>query len=514
MSRAERRCRAVSRAAHGFVAACLAGAVPVAWAQSVRVTPTLDGQVLWTSNVGLQPGPAAESDFVTTITPGFSIDYNGPRGFLRGNVSAPITIYAKDQDRNQIVPVVDLAGRGEVVKDFFFVEAQASVSQTYFSPFGPRPAGLENVTDNRYTAQSYRVSPYIEGRPTGLIRYLVRDDNHWTRLSDTPVAADDLYTNRFSALIEREPTPFGWSSDFVRNEYWVGGTSTQRLMIARVRGTWRPDPQWQFFVSAGYEDNQFTLSETKGETYGAGFSWRPTERMALDASYEHRFFGASYNVQFSNRTPMTFWSVQASRNISSYPEQLASLPEGTFLPGVLNILLTNRIPDIDQRIAFIRQFLVERGLPVFLTGPLDLYNQQVYLLELASATVGLIGVRNSVFVTAFRSRSEPLSGQGETLPPLLSAQNNNTQTGGGVTWAYQLSSVSTITASANYSHTTANPPFEESTDATSVSLNWTRTISPRTNVHAGARWQRSNASRDVNDFSETAVFAGFRYRFW
>jgi uncharacterized protein (PEP-CTERM system associated) len=511
MPRAEGARRAL--VARWFAAGVGAFACSVTIAQTLRLTPTLDGQVLYTNNVGLQPGPSAESDFVTTITPGLNIDYSGPRGFLRGSIATPITIYARDEDRSQITPVASLAGRGDIVKDRFFVEGLASVSQTYFSPFGARPIGIENQTENRYTAQTYQLSPVLQGNPTSLISYSIRDDNTWTVLSSTPVATDDVYTNRLFATINRQPTPLGWGADFQRTQYWFSGESAQRLMLTRARGVWQPDPQLRLFVTGGYEDNQFQLTESRGPTYGGGFSYRPTERTSLDVSYEHRFFGPSYNATFTHRTPMTYWSAQASRNISSYPEQLGQLPAGAFLPGILNALLVNRIPGEAERIAFIRQFLIDRGLPIFLSEPLSLYNQQIFLLEYAYASVGLIGVRNSVFASVYRSRTEPISGQGEALPPILSAQNNNTQTGVGISWAYQMSSATSLNASANYGHSEANPPFTQETDTTSVQLNLTRTLSPRTNVHAGARWQKSKSNENFNDFREAAVFAGFHYSF-
>src|SRR5256885_8084943 len=34
---------------------------------------------------------------------------------------------------------------------------------------------------------------------------------------------------------------------------------------------------------------------------------------------EHRFFGPSYNVAVENRTPLSVWSLTASRTITTYP---------------------------------------------------------------------------------------------------------------------------------------------------------------------------------------------------
>jgi uncharacterized protein (PEP-CTERM system associated) len=485
-----------------------------AHAQRLQVTPSIDLRVLWSDNIDLQPDQFKQSDFVTTITPGVSFSYNAPRASLVGTVTVPIILYARSEDRGEVLPTATITGNVELVRNFFFVDAEANVTQTYFSPFGSRPAGLENRTANRYTSQSYSVSPYIKGEPTSLISYEVRNDNRWTTASDTDVDAGDIYTNSLNATIDRRPTPFGWGADFNRVYYeFDGAGGDQTTMLGRLRGIWRPSPQLELFVSAGYEYNEFPLTETKGATYGGGVRWRPTDRTTLDASYERRFFGPSYDVVFDHRTPRTVWTARASRNISSYPELIADVPAGVFVPLLLNSILTNRIPDAADRAAFIRDFMNDRGLPFFLPEPLKLYNQQTYLYEYAFGSFGILGVRNSVFFSTFYSETKPLFGRGEIVPPLLEARNDIEQIGAGVSWSYTLSSASSITASLSYDVSRSQEPFDQKTKRTLFDLNWNRTISPKTNVYAGARWQHSDSEEGLLDYTETAVFAGFNYRF-
>ena len=91
----------------------------------------------------------------------------------------------------------------ELYPRLFFIDGAVQVSQEYLSPFGPRPQNLVNATDNRYTAQSYRVSPFIRGETGTRLAYELRNNNTWTKgnIADTSTSSgastttDDAYTN-------------------------------------------------------------------------------------------------------------------------------------------------------------------------------------------------------------------------------------------------------------------------------------------------------------------------------
>jgi uncharacterized protein (PEP-CTERM system associated) len=478
------------------------------------ITPTLSADLTWTNNVDLLPKDERKGDLVLTVTPGLRVDYKAPRAELQGYVSVPILLYARTgAENNEVQPQVNLLGRTEVVEDFFFVEAAASVQQTYYNPFGPTPPGLVNATDNRLTTSTYRVSPYIQGAPTSYIRYRLQNDNIWSNLGNSPIADNSVYVNHLFGSIDRDPTPLGWGVDIDRSEYWFQDRNrTQLLELVRLRGIYQPDPVWRFFVTGGYEHNRFTLTDYSGAIYGAGLQWRPDERTRLDAAWEQRFFGASYLFSFDHRAPLSAVNFSASRNITSYPQELASLPAGTFVPGVLNEILQSRISDPAERARYIAQFMDQRGLPIFLTDPIALYTEQIYLKESVSGTVGLLGARNSVFLNAFWLKTTPISGSGQDLPPDLGALENNTQAGVGVSWSYALTPTASLTTGANYLRTRANAPLEGLTNQWTARSVLTRTISPRTTAYAGVRYQHYVSDID-DDYDEAAVFIGISHSF-
>ncbi len=479
----------------------------------LALVPTISLEETLTDNVNLKPAATRRGDLVTQIIPGLQITENGARTKLNGTITVPILLYARTgSENNRAVPQINLLGKVEAIDRLLFVDGAVYVTQEYFTPFGSRSASLVNNPDNAYIAQNYRVSPYLKGVTPGGLSYELRDNNIWSNLSSTPISVNNSYTNEIVANLTRQPLPLGWALDYNRSDVKFKGQEPQITELGRSRVLYRADPAIELSASLGYEHNRYPFAEYNDFIYGAGARWRPTERTNVDATWEHRFFGSSYRLVFDHRTPLSIWTIDASRNVTSYPQVLAQIPAGGIVPLLLDFLFTSRIPDPVQRQQFVLAFMQDRGLPLVLTSPFNLYTQQIYLEERASATAGLIGVRNTLFVTGYRARVQPIIASGSSLPPIIELLNNNTQVGAGLVWTYNLTAVSTLAASVDYVHTTANPPLSGKTDQGSLRIVVTTPMSANTSVYAGARFQSLHS--DFSDSSrELAGYAGITHTF-
>ncbi|MCC7122594.1 MAG: TIGR03016 family PEP-CTERM system-associated outer membrane protein [Gammaproteobacteria bacterium] len=470
-------------------------------------------QLTYTNNIDLSPRETRESDFVVTLTPRVQVSYDAARASLNGWIAVPVNLAVRTgSDNNTVAPQANLNGNVEVVKDLFFVDAAANVSQTYYDPFGPQPPDFVNATANRYTSQSYRISPYLQGQSGSALRYSLRNDNIWTNLGGAPQGATNAYSNILTGVIDRDPTPVGWGADLRRAEYdFADQERSQRMQLARLRGAYRSS-LWQVTLSGGYESNKFTLTESEEVIYGIAFSWRPSNRTHLDAAWEHRFFGESYRVKFQHRGPRYVFDVGAYRDVSTYPEQVTQLAAGSFLPGVLNEILQSRIVDPAERAQFIANYIRDRGLPDVLASPISIYSQRIYLVENASAGFGVIGARNNLFFTAYHVKTQPITASGEALPGDPSSVNNSTQIGGAAAWTYALTPTASLSVSGHVGRTDANPPFEGRSDFWTLRLGITRPISAKTTTFAGARYQKFDSDIHTS-YTEAAVFVGASHSF-
>lgn len=503
------------------IAALCALASPGIHAQTWRIAPSVAIESTWTDNVDLLSSGQRRSDWVNQITPGFGFSENGAHTKLSGSVSLPMLVYARTSSNNYVAPEANVAGTLEAIDNFLFVDASANVSQRYLSPFGAQPNNLANATQNRYTAQSYSVSPYVKGVARDGVDYELRQKSSWTNANgiSTGAGANGSYTSEVTAHVAQGPRPGSWRVEYARSDMLfkgqqaLGGQDRETTQIGRAILGYRVDASTTLAASGGYEDNDFFSTRERGATYGAVVEWRPDGRTSLTARAEHRFFGASYDVSFDHHTPLTMWSFKATRNLTSYPQQLGTLPAGADVASLLDALFASRVQDPAQRQALVDEAIRQRGLPSSLTSALALYAQQITLAESQTGTFGILGARNSIFVTAYHSRNEPI-GESTTdvILPLLAQLTNNTQVGANAVWTHQLAPNLTLGVNGNWSRTTDNSAVGGSTRLYAVDATVSRMLTALTSLHAGLRYQDST-SDVATSYREFAVFVGLTHRF-
>ena len=485
------------------------------------IVPAVGLESMLTDNVNLAPSDQRRSDWVNQITPALTFSGSGAHTKLAGSVSAPMILYMRTSSRNYVAPEADIDGTLEAIDKFLFVDTSVRVSQQYLDPFGAQPNELASVTQNRYTAQAYTVSPYIKGKAPGGVDYELRQSDIWSNATgiSTGTGSNRSYTDGVTAHVAQAPRPGGWKLEYERSDIHftgqgtVSGQDRETTEVARVNVDYKPDPTLLASLIGGYEDNHFFDVRERGAVYGASAEWRPTDRMTVKARGEHRFFGAGYSLSFDNHTPHTVWSLLASRDISSYPQQLASLSGGGDVRAMLDSLLAPEVPDPTQRQALVDQTIRDRGLPLTLSGPLALYAQQVTLLESESASFGILGARNSIFLRAYRSRSQPVAGSLiDSLSTLLQRLIDNTQVGTSVTWTHQLAPSLRLGVDGGWLRTTANTGAGGATRLYTLGTTLSTPLSARTTLSGGLRYQDSTSSITTS-YREFAVFVGLDHRF-
>ena len=482
-------------------------------AQNWRVEPAFSAQETLTNNVNLVTSDSRRSDWVTQLTPSLRVTEKGARTSLVGSVSLPVLLYARTgSENNTAYPSADLLGDMALIENWLHVEGQLTISQQFFNPFGAQPLGLENATQNRYQSDTYRISPYMKGVTPGKVSYELRNNNVWTNVHNTPVTSDDFHYTQFKGNAVQTETAIGWQADFDVNDVVVNNGDTFRSRLVRFQPIYKVDPQLKLVATAGYEENHFPTDDSRNAIYGGAFEWHPTPRTNITGSLEHRFFGPGYQFSFDHRTPLSVWTVRISRNTSSYPQQLANLPAGADVSALLNGLFLTTIPDPALRQQAIDQFIRDRGLPSVLSSPQNIYSQQVFLQESQTASVGLLGTRNTVVLTIFNIRSQPISASGDALTLPVNFGDNSRQTGISLLWSHKLTAAVALDATIERFRTVANPPLEGTTNQTALRLAVSMPLSAKTTVFGGARYQTLSSDVATN-YNEAAAFIGLTHTF-
>jgi len=458
-----------------------------------------------------------QADFVTQMTPGFRIAEYGAHTSLTGSAYLPILVYARTGgDNNRVIPDVSLTGTAETLDKHLMLEGGIEAHRQFVTPLGARPTSLATNTLNEYSTTTYRVTPSFQGALGSQWRYDVRDANAWTNLQGEPTALNNSYDNEASASLTRDPTPLGGSLQYYHSRVQFKDSASPPLTteIARASLDWAPDPQLRLSASGGYENNSYSFATYSDAIYGVGVRWHPSDRTAADVAWEHRFFGSSWHIALDHRTPLTVWSFRSSRDVSTYPQQVATLASGGDVTSLLNSLFAARIPDPVARQQAIDNLIRQYGLPGNLSVPVQLYTEQARLVTDSRFVAGFLGARNNVYVTIYRDRNQQVV-QTTEAAGLLLPFNDVLQNGANVVWSSRLSPIMTLTGIVDYLRSTGkSESVTGRTDNGSASLTVSTPISGLTDFHYGIRYQVTKSNEGINiSGEEVAVFAGIVHRF-
>jgi uncharacterized protein (PEP-CTERM system associated) len=251
--------------------------------------------------------------------------------------------------------------------------------------------------------------------------------------------------------------------------------------------------------------------------YGAGFQWNPSDRTSMGGFWERRFFGSSFDWRLSHRLPNSAISASFTRGLQSYPQLALAIPAGTTVTQFLDAAFATRIPDPAERALAIEQFLARTGLPPTLAAPVNFYGTQITLQNAQNLTYVIIGVRNAITFSLFNVKSEAIAGTGEVLPPALQFGQNNTQTGVGVGYSYQLSGMTGLAASASYSRTRSNDTalLDVTSNNGNFGVNLNTRFGPKTSGSAGITYSlfKYDAGSSTPDTDTATVFVTVNHTF-
>jgi uncharacterized protein (PEP-CTERM system associated) len=470
----------------------------------------------------------ANDGSVTSLTGSVNFDGEGARLRIAGTLTATEIIYPGQTQNNSFAPTANVAGHLEAIERFFFVDAAANVSQTYISPFGPQPGNITTPTANRYTTETYSVSPYIKGNLGSNVSYQVRDDSAWTTSSsfgDSSLKAPGTYWNNFDASMNTEGGPGTLSLQYTRQYYDSGSdTGTYIVQVARAIASFAVDPQLEVSARGGYEMDHFPAvntfgNDTQGSFYGVGLHWRPTERTDLNGFWENHFYGSNYSWILTHRLPNVALSASFTRGLSSFPQIALAIPAGVTVAQFLDLAFTTRIPDPVQRAQAVAQFLAQTGLPPTLVSPLNFYATSLTLQNSALLSAVWVGALNSVAFSLFRTESQAVSGQGSGLPAAFQFAANSIQTGGGVGYSHRLSGLTNFIANASYTRTEPNTSDETLSNARTNNYNASVALStqfsPKTSGSIGISYFLFDTpgSSDIGRQSTTSVYASISHTF-
>ena len=487
-----------------------------AYAQKWSIDAGISSELSWTSNAELgQLG--GRDDTILDIRPNIRLRGEGGRLKFSGTAALSAITYANHTQPSRLEPEADLRAELEAIERLLFLEAGLRALQTSANPFGARPE-TGATSENSITTSQARFAPRIEGAAGDRLRYRLSSDNSWTHESGSTAATTGVpdsagYFGRHAVRIEQDPQPLGWRIEGERSETRYRDASQEPLVLdtARVTLNYGIGSEWTLGVHAGRERTSFVTEDGRRDLYGVDVRWRPSPRTLFSVLQEHRFFGSAWRAAFEHRTPQFALSMVSARALDTTPQSVFDLPATDNVAALIDAAFTTRYPDPIERARIVQDFIARQGLPPSTLQPISLRAQRLSLVTLHSATVTLIGTRNSVSLTGYKTRTEDAIDTGPFA--LGTAATNNDQYGAAIALSHRLSPTMSLIASADWSRIRALEAVggERSTQRTArVRLNVE--TGRKTTAYAGARY-RDLDSNTVESGREGAIFVGLDHRF-
>lgn len=484
-----------------------------AMAQRWFFEPSISARLTATSNSALGITTDAD-DLVLDVRPAFRVRGDSARLHVEGSLAVTSLTYTRDTQESGLLPEADLLARLVAVERFFFVEGAVRAFQTTVNPFGAAPGST--ATDNTATAALFRLSPYIDSE--------IRSGLHFRARSDNAVSTEDglafavaatagrsyYYYNTLS--LEQDPRPLGWRLEVERSESRYEGESLPLTVeLARASVSYTPYETLVVGLSGGAERDSFSPEVGTSAIYGAHVRWRPSERTVLAADGEHRFFGDSWHVLFDHRTPFLAWSIRAARDLDTTAQSLARLPPTDNVAGLLDAILTTRFPDPVERARQVQELIARQGLPASLAGPVAIVGPRLSISNTTSATVTLLGARNSLSFSIFRAKVNDALDEGPFATG--STATNNEQVGGAIAFTHRLTPTSSLAIGMDVSRIRGlDAASSDRTTQAGVRGLLSTQVGVRTHALFGAQY-RKLASNVVISGNELSAFVGLDHAF-
>lgn len=429
----------------------LGGSVSQVNAAEWDIQPRLMVSEAYTDNVrmggggigfsGLGGQSRGGSDFITQINPGVNITGRGRRYEANLDYTMNNLVYARNE-RFLMRHQLNSNGTAEIIKNHFFVDANAAVTQQNVSLLGPLALDNGNLTGNRRSTQRWSISPYARQRfknlAAGELRYIHNEMSSNVRNFSNNISDSAVFSlNSGSAF-----STLGWGVNLSHTEIdrkysgpRLGALKTIKMDRASGSLKYVVTSHFNLIGTAGYEHNNFISIRGKPSSpfWTVGFSWAPTQRTNVSASGGRRFFGNTYAASVDHRTRSTVWNLSYIEDITTFGGQSSS--GGVLSADMLSSLFSSGTQG--------GQALLDQGFSGSFSDPNNFMTNRLFLLRRLQASLTLNGKKNSLVFRAFNYSRKSFSPDEEDAD-LIGLSNailtrNTTQTGGNVLWNHRLS---------------------------------------------------------------------------
>ena len=491
-----------------------------------KITPTLNLLETYTDNVTLATRGNEISDFITQINPGISLTGTGARLKVNANYTMQNLFYANQSNQNTIMHQLNAGAKATLIKNLFFLDSTANISQQNISLLGPLTTNNENITNNRATVKTYSISPYVLHNFSNFATTQARYTHNAVYTDATgglPGSKSDSILlsltsgSAFHTLV--------WGLNYNKQKIGGLGTSIGGLGTSveneQYTGSlrYRVSSKFSLTGTSGYQKFSYTsiTGQSAGSFWTAGFVWTPSVRTNITANTGKAFFGTTYTLMASHRTRRSTWSLNYNQSITTTRDQFLN-PATINTASFLNQLWTSNIPDPVMRQQTVDAFIRNNGLSASIFDPINVLTNQFFLQKSLLATVALSGAKNTLVFSMFHMLREAQT-PGDANSALFGTNNfalnsNVKEIGGNALWSYKISPRTSANIGAVYIKSNILDTGQEDETKT-FTAGLTKLIRPKLNGAVNFRHveRTSNSNQNGTEYRENAITATLSMRF-
>lgn len=311
-----------------LVAAFAASAGSSALAEEWRVTPRVEVEEAYNSNVDLAPKGSERSDFITSISPGVSVRGTGRRLSLNFDYDPQQVIFLHESSRNDIRQRFRGFTDAELLEQLLFFEANGSVNQQFINNTGGVGGTTLTGSENLSTVQTYSLGPILRNH-LGSFADAETRYRYSAFLADTNQIADTTQQDlSFVLKSGRMFTELGWTlnllnSDADRKSGGAFAGTSSKHQLASVDTQYALNSTFSLLAGAGYEkiEDPTLIDPPNGPIWNVGFQVRPNSVSYARFTIGERFGGsnksADVNYQISPSARVTARYLQAIQTTQS-----------------------------------------------------------------------------------------------------------------------------------------------------------------------------------------------------
>ncbi|MFZ6814873.1 TIGR03016 family PEP-CTERM system-associated outer membrane protein [Undibacterium sp. Rencai35W] len=474
-----------------------------------KVIPSINVSESYTDNVKLTP--VAESSYITQVAPSLSLTATGAQLRFRADYVMQNLYYSGNNNGIKTSHLLNANANSELIKDLFFLDGIANISQQSVNPFTDQATSNLNLSANRTEVRTYSVSPYLRKNfsPefTAELRY-TRDSVKTSSQNVFDSTGDKILFDLKSGSAYKT---ISWGFQFADQKIHYPNQADVEFQTSTVNASYALSSLFSLTATTGYENNSYVAVGEKpsGIFWTTGFSWTPTERTRFAFSAGKRFYGSTYSATISERARASVWSLGYNEDITTTRGQYL-IPATNDTSAFLNQLWKASIPDNNTRQQLVDNFIRDTNLPSALAQPFNTVTNRVFLQKNLQASVAFTGAQNTVLLSALNVKREAQSASqadilllGISNPALLEKVR---QTGVNALWNWQWSPRTSANLSTGYTQTvSANTGIKDNTKTARASISRQLQTKLRATVEVRRVEKQSNLANGAGNFNENAV---------